>query len=968
MRRLAQSKRFLAAASLVAAAASLLLFLQAQMANVDAQASPPPAPAGLTATAGDGSVALSWDDPSDSAITGYEYQYRHEGVGWGEWISIPESGPSTTSHTVTKLENGMEYRFHLRARNANGPSDSAPDFDPWYVAATPAPVLPPATPESVSVTRGDGHLDVSWDAVDGATSYHITYSSDDGASWSLAALNHPDPAITIANVANDATYIVGVRARNSGGDSGWRNSPPAGPFVPTPTPEPRNPRLPPRLRRNPRLLRRQRRNPRLLQRQRRNPRLLQRLRRNPRLLQRLRRNPRLLQRLRPYPNLHLPRPRLRLHRNPAHAYAYAADAYAYPPAPTPTPTPTPTPEPASAQAQAQDGPRIAALTDENIVLDNISAATRTERFKVGTDSTAQQGGIKFTTGDSPFGGYEMDNVSLLFDGQGGASGTISFEVSLRKEDPSNSGQPTADDKKVLGTELPDAPETITYTSASAIQLDADTDYWIWLSATVTGGTDKYVKWHTTESNDDGGVNGWALADKITKCTGNCTTYDSTTEDYAGSITIKARDKGKALGVTLTTPASGQIAVSWTAVTSADGYKVQWKSGNEDWSSTRQNTVTSGTTTTSTISNLTVGTDYDVRVIATKGAKEGDPSDTHTLKPGQHDYDTDNDNLIEVNTLVKLDAIRYDLDGDGTPSAGDETGYATGFPNPITGMGCAATCKGYELTASLDFDTNSNGKADSGDSYWNSGNGWQPIADFHAGDSDNREPTTTTPSPRVRRRRLHHLQPVHQAHRLGSRRLTGSEPSEDLRVRRAVRRYRRRGQGERPQAGETSGWTSAAPARKSPPHVYVGGLAGRSAGTITGVSITGIVRGVSPSATGTPKPPTAGGLVGYNDGGTITASYAASADVTANQQDTQSNTISYAGGLVGYNNGGTIQAAHSAGTATATINAALFNGKLAYAGGLVGYHKGGEIRAAYSYSVPTAANVARLSAHIRTLQP
>ena len=107
------------------------------------------------------------------------------------------------------------------------------------LALAPSPMLaqaPPATPDSVSVTRADGTLTASWDAVDGATSYWITYSSDGGASWSLAALNHTEASITVSPVTNSATYIVGVRARNDHGDSGWRNSPAAGPFVPTPPP------------------------------------------------------------------------------------------------------------------------------------------------------------------------------------------------------------------------------------------------------------------------------------------------------------------------------------------------------------------------------------------------------------------------------------------------------------------------------------------------------------------------------------------------------------------------------------------------------------------------------------------------------------------------------------------------------------------------------------------------------------
>ena len=104
---------------------------------------------------------------------------------------------------------------------------------------TDEPAPAPATPTSVTVTRADGSLTATWDAVKNATSYHITYSSDNGGSWSLAALNHPDASIEISdNIDNTKTYVVGVRARNDSGDSGWRNSPAAGPYTPPPTPTP----------------------------------------------------------------------------------------------------------------------------------------------------------------------------------------------------------------------------------------------------------------------------------------------------------------------------------------------------------------------------------------------------------------------------------------------------------------------------------------------------------------------------------------------------------------------------------------------------------------------------------------------------------------------------------------------------------------------------------------------------------
>ena len=109
------------------------------------------------------------------------------------------------------------------------------------------------------------------------------------------------------------------------------------------------------------------------------------------------------------------------------------------------------------------------------------------------------------------------------------------------------------------------------------------------------------------------------------------------------------------------------------------------------------------------------------------------------------YDTDSDGLIEVTTLAQLDAIRHDLDGNGNPAYGTDTAYAEAFPQGgVTERGsliCGRGCKGYELTADLDFfDTNGDGQVDTNDdtngdgqvdaedntTYWNEGAGWMPI--------------------------------------------------------------------------------------------------------------------------------------------------------------------------------------------------------------------------------------------------
>ncbi len=91
-----------------------------------------------------------------------------------------------------------------------------------------------------------------------------------------------------------------------------------------------------------------------------------------------------------------------------------------------------------------------------------------------------------------------------------------------------------------------------------------------------------------------------------------------------------------------------------------------------------------------------------------------------------DYDADNDNLIVIANLDQLNAMRWDLDGDGAASTGNEASYAAAFPNAASGMGCAATCTGYEITADLNFDTDGDGYVSGADALWNNGAGWEPI--------------------------------------------------------------------------------------------------------------------------------------------------------------------------------------------------------------------------------------------------
>ena len=101
-----------------------------------------------------------------------------------------------------------------------------------------------------------------------------------------------------------------------------------------------------------------------------------------------------------------------------------------------------------------------------------------------------------------------------------------------------------------------------------------------------------------------------------------------------------------------------------------------------------------------------------------------------------DHDADDDGLIDVDSLDKLNAIRHDLNGDGLPaSTGTYAAYAGAFPgadvtaptSSPTRMGCPSACTGYELTANLNFDADGMGGVTSTDPYPD----WTPIGGSYA---------------------------------------------------------------------------------------------------------------------------------------------------------------------------------------------------------------------------------------------
>ena len=82
-------------------------------------------PQNLSGSVSGGNVVLTWDDPDDATITGYQIMRRTLGSKGadGKFTVIEENTQSaSTSYTDTNVEPGMRYAYRIRAINAGGSS------------------------------------------------------------------------------------------------------------------------------------------------------------------------------------------------------------------------------------------------------------------------------------------------------------------------------------------------------------------------------------------------------------------------------------------------------------------------------------------------------------------------------------------------------------------------------------------------------------------------------------------------------------------------------------------------------------------------------------------------------------------------------------------------------------------------------------------------------------------------------
>ena len=187
-------------------------------------------PTQFAATAGEtGEIILSWANPNDITITGYQYRYRTPNdTGWNpDWTDIPGSDAATTSYTLSNLAWQVLYTFELRT--LRGSAEGPPSAQ-----AQGTPAADPAGPSVVRELRAVVHNNTTvqlyfrgpaqpGDANLSGFEYRYADSNPlpPTVSWEAASSTQTsDRTILLSDLEGDTLYTFEVRAVNENGKQG----------------------------------------------------------------------------------------------------------------------------------------------------------------------------------------------------------------------------------------------------------------------------------------------------------------------------------------------------------------------------------------------------------------------------------------------------------------------------------------------------------------------------------------------------------------------------------------------------------------------------------------------------------------------------------------------------------------------------------------------------------------------------
>ena len=198
------------------------------LAESASSSSAPATPTGLAGSVSHDSVSLTWQDPEDDSITGYQVLRRsrdgdeyEDGQGAAEFVAVvDDTGSAATSYTDTSVTARTRYVYRVKARNSEGLSPQSSYVNVETLAA-PKPPAKPADLEASAIR--DNSVTFEWDDPedDSITHYKVRRSGGDSKKFKTIEKNtrSADTTYTDSEVSAETKYKYRVIAVNGIGES-----------------------------------------------------------------------------------------------------------------------------------------------------------------------------------------------------------------------------------------------------------------------------------------------------------------------------------------------------------------------------------------------------------------------------------------------------------------------------------------------------------------------------------------------------------------------------------------------------------------------------------------------------------------------------------------------------------------------------------------------------------------------------
>ncbi len=172
----------------------------------------PTAPTGLKAVAnGANAINVSWNE----TVNATEYTLEYALASTGPWTTAYTG--ADTACSVSDLDSSTTYYFRVKAGNTTGVSGNSGTVNTKTAADSSTPLVAPTMPSGLTASAsGTSQINVSWNAVSGATSYKL--EAQVNGTWTTIYTGSAT-SFTNTGLTANTQYTYRVSAVNAAGTS-----------------------------------------------------------------------------------------------------------------------------------------------------------------------------------------------------------------------------------------------------------------------------------------------------------------------------------------------------------------------------------------------------------------------------------------------------------------------------------------------------------------------------------------------------------------------------------------------------------------------------------------------------------------------------------------------------------------------------------------------------------------------------